>query len=257
MRKFIIGLFSLGVFAVPMFSQGPGHRGPGGPGGFGGFGPGTMGKVVTGAPVSATFTNTFTQTLTDGNVITRTTTSTFARDSQGRTSITETVNHMGPWSSSTGPKTLTFIFDPVAGYAYTLDPEAKTATQRAIHSKPADAAASPRGRGLSRGPANDPNTVVEALAAETIQGLPVTGTRSTHTIPAGTLGNQSPIVEVSTRWYSQELQMVISSSRTDPRTGNSTFVASNISRTEPAASLFQVPAGFTTTQAKAQMRVQH
>ena len=117
--------------------------------------------MVTGAPVSATFTNTFTQTLADGNVITRTDTSTFARDSQGRTSVTETVNHMGPWSSSSGPKTLTFIYDPVAGFAYTLDPTTKTATQRAIHTRPADAST-----GRAEGPAgrpNNPNTVVEDL----------------------------------------------------------------------------------------------
>jgi len=253
MKNLFIGLLSLGVAAAPMFSQGPGgHRGPGGPVGFGGFGPGAMGKVVTGAPVSATFTDTFTQTLTDGNVITRTTTSTFARDNQGRTSTTETVNHMGPWSSSTGPKTLTFIFDPVAGFAYTLDPSTKTATQRPIHTKPAGEA---NARG--RGPSNDPNTSVESLAAENIQGLTATGTKTTRTIPAGTMGNQSPIVEVNTRWYSPELQMVISSSRTDPRTGNNTFQASNISRTEPLAALFQVPADYKITEAKPQMRVQH
>jgi hypothetical protein len=254
MKKLMIGILALGVSAIPGYSQGPGgHRGPGGPGGFGpgGPGPGAMGKVVTGAPVSATFTTTYTQTLADGNVITRTNTSTFARDSQGRTVTTETVNHMGPWSSSTGPKTMTFIFDPVAGFSYTLDATTKTAFQRAIPPKHADAA---NFRG--HGPRNDPNTVVEQLVAENIQGVVANGTKSTRTIPAGTMGNQNPIVEVNTRYFSPELQMVVSSSRTDPRTGTSTFQASNISRNEPPASLFQVPAGYTVTQAKPQMRVQ-
>jgi hypothetical protein len=252
MNKLIIGILALSVSAFPGFSQGPGgHRGPGGPGFGPGVGPGAMGKVVTGVPVSATFTTTFTQTLADGNLITRTNTSTFARDNQGRTVTTETVNHMGPWSSSTGPKTLTFIFDPVAGFAYTLDPTTKTASQRAIHPKPAEA-----GDVKGHGPRNNPNAVVEQLPAETIQGVVANGTKITRTIPAGTMGNQNPIVEVNTRYFSQDLQMVVSSSHSDPRTGNSSFQASNISRNEPPASLFQVPAGYTITQAKPQMRVQ-
>ena len=32
----------------------------------------------------------------------------------------------------------------------------------------------------------------------------MTGTKTTHTIPAGTVGNQSPIVDVNTRYYSPD-----------------------------------------------------
>lgn len=252
MNRLLIGILSLSFGAIPGFAQGRvGYRGPGGPGGFGPGGPGHMGQVVKGAPVSATFTTTFTQTLADGNVITRTNSSTFARDSQGRTVTTETVNHMGPWSSSTGPKTLTFIFDPVAGFAYTLDPATKTATQRPIHTRTAENTELKGHR-----PSNDPNTVVEELNAETMQGVSVTGTRTTRTIPAGAMGNQNPIVEVSTRYVSPELQLTISSSRTDPRMGVTTMQGSNINRAEPPAALFEIPAGYTVTPAKAQMRVQ-
>jgi hypothetical protein len=229
----------------------------GGPGGFGGPLGADARKVVTGAPFSATFTTTFTQTLSDGNVVTRTNSSQFARDSQGRTMTQETVNHMGPWSSSTGPKTMIFINDPVAGQAYTLDPAAKTASQHTIPARTVssnETGNAPGGRNrMAHQP--DANTVVESLGADTIQGLAVTGTKITRTIPAGTIGNQSPIVEVSTRWVSTALQTVIISTHTDPRTGTTTFTATNIIAAEPSPALFKVSSDYTVTAAKPQMRM--
>lgn len=73
------------------------------------------------------------------------------------------------------------------------------------------------------------------------------GTRITRTIPAGTIGNEHDLKIVSEIWYSKDLQMVVMSKHTDPRMGESTFKMTNITRTEPDATLFQVPAGFNTT----------
>jgi len=85
----------------------------------------------------------------------------------------------------------------------------------------------------------------EDLGTQTINGVMATGTRYTHTIPAGQIGNEKPIVAVSERWYSNDLQIVVKSTRNDPRFGTSTYTVTNIQRTEPASALFTVPADYT------------
>ena len=93
------------------FGQGrPGRPGPEGRREFGFH----SGKVVTGEPYSADFSNSSVQTLAGGNTIQRTTTGHVARDSDGRTYSQEVLT--GLWGQS-GSKTVTFISDPVAGYA--------------------------------------------------------------------------------------------------------------------------------------------
>jgi hypothetical protein len=74
------------------------------------------------------------------------------------------------------------------------------------------------------------------------------GTRHTRTIPAGQIGNDKPITIVSEHWYSNDLQMVVMSKRSDPRFGDTTYKLTNIQRQEPAASLFTVPADYTVQQ---------
>jgi hypothetical protein len=85
----------------------------------------------------------------------------------------------------------------------------------------------------------------ESLGTQTIEGVQAEGTRITFTIPAGKIGNERPIVTVNERWYSPELQAVVMSKNLDPRTGDTIYRLTNISRSEPDASLFQVPADYT------------
>jgi hypothetical protein len=85
---------------------------------------------------------------------------------------------------------------------------------------------------------------VEQLGEQTIEGVTAKGTRRTVTIPAGQIGNEQPISIVSETWYSPELKMTVLSKRNDPRMGETEFRLTNIQRGEPAASLFQVPAGY-------------
>ena len=70
---------------------------------------------------------------------------------------------------------------------------------------------------------------------------PAEGIRSTVTIPAGEIGNERPIDIVSERWYSPELQVVLSMRHSDPRFGENHYYLTNIRRGEPPASLFEVP----------------
>jgi hypothetical protein len=71
------------------------------------------------------------------------------------------------------------------------------------------------------------------------------GTRITRTIPAGAIGNEKPIVIVTERWYSNDLQTVVMTKRSDPRMGETTFTLTNIQRSEPDPALFQVPADYS------------
>jgi len=88
------------------------------------------------------------------------------------------------------------------------------------------------------------NATTEDLGSQTMQGVTVTGTRTTRVIPAGQIGNDAPISIVTEVWTSPELKTVVYSKRSDPRMGVQTFQLTNIVRAEPDASLFTVPADF-------------
>ena len=94
------------------------------------------------------------------------------------------------------------------------------------------------------------NEVKEQLGKQMIEGVEAEGTRTTITIPAGEIGNERAIEIVSERWYSPELQLVVMTRHSDPRSGETTYKLTNINRAEPAKSLFEVPAGFTVKEMK-------
>jgi hypothetical protein len=48
--------------------------------------------------------------------------------------------------------------------------------------------------------------------------------------------------------------MVVMTKRSDPRSGDTVFQMTSIARTEPAATLFQVPADYTVAQAAPRVR---
>lgn len=121
----------------------------------------------------------------------------------------------------------------------------------------ATATAIPAG-GLATDPASisavkmkEPGDVkTESLGQQTIDGLSVTGTRTTRTIPAGAIGNDQAIEIVSETWYSPDLQMVIMSKHSDPQIGETTYRLTNIQQGEPPHSLFEVPANYTIREEK-------
>ena len=89
------------------------------------------------------------------------------------------------------------------------------------------------------------NEKKEDLGKQTVEGVEAEGTRTTVTIPAGEIGNERAIEIVSERWYSPELQLVVMTRHSDPRSGETTYKLTNINRTEPAKSLFEVPSDYT------------
>jgi hypothetical protein len=225
-------------------------------------------KTVKGAPYQAEAVTEVVQSLADGNRITRKTTSSVARDGEGRVRRESLLAGLGPLALGDGPK-LVFIHDPVAKTGYVLDLEDKTA--RKLPAPRAEAvSAGPGGPhggpGPHRPPAEwtqkvdgpGPGPVMkfkqrvkelpagkkEDLGSQTIEGVPAKGTRTTHTIPAGQIGNDRAIEIVHERWYSDELQAVVMSRHADPRMGETTYRLTGIQRGEPDASLFQVPDDF-------------
>jgi hypothetical protein len=84
----------------------------------------------------------------------------------------------------------------------------------------------------------------EQLGVQNIEGIDAEGTRTVTTIPADAIGNERPIEIVYERWYSKELQLIVSSRHYDPRFGEQTYRLNNIVRSEPDPSLFELPAGY-------------
>lgn len=243
---------SVAILAGHVLGQGmPGpHPGEMGPGSFaferivGAFG----GKVVTNAPFSAQVNRETVQVLSDGTRVDRKETGSIARDSVGRTRHEMTLPAIGPLAASGQVPHIAFIRDPAVGkdyIMYILNENQKTAM---TFSHPAGA--NEQGRRMMRQEMNageDSNVQTVSLGTKTIDGLTVQGTRRIRTIPVGQIGNDKPIVITRDEWYSPDLQMVISSTRSDPRFGTTTFQLTNINRSEPPQSLFMVPQDYTVT----------
>jgi len=85
----------------------------------------------------------------------------------------------------------------------------------------------------------------EEIGQQVVEGVLATGTRTTTTFPAGTIGNEQPIVVLSEQWFSPDLKVLVLTKHSDPRSGQTIYRLTNIVQTEPARSLFEVPADYT------------
>lgn len=251
-------LLTAGTFRAQEPPPPPGG-GPGGPFaerielmGFEGLNPG---KVVKGAPFSATASSETTQTLQDGTTIHRTTSSALYRDSQGRSRREVTLTGFGPLQASGKTRTMITIGDPVAGAHYMLDPEQKVAhkmtpkngTRGAWANGDAQAFEQKMQKRMAKEEASG-EVQKQSLGTQAINGVNAEGTRITRTIPVGQIGNDKPMQIVFERWYSPDLQIVVKSTRSDPRFGTTTYTLTNVQRAEPAAALFTVPADYTVKE---------
>ena len=209
------------------------------------------------------------QTLADGTRIAQTSTGTTARDSQGRTRQDMALPAIGNLSAENAPH-LVFIIDPVAQVSYTLNLTDKTAQKVSIPPAPGAPGQMTNKMFVTRfagpsGPDGPPppptiaigmtklggeehvNVNTEDLGSQTMEGVTVTGVRTTRTIPAGEIGNDRPISIVNEVWTSPDLKTIVYSKHSDPRMGEQTFKLTNIVRAEPDASFFTVPADFKVT----------
>ena len=242
----------LGAGAAQAQRRGPGADGPppfGGPMELMGFEGVHPGQVVKGAPFSGTMASETTETLQDGTIIHRTSQGTVSRDSLGRSRKEMTVSGFGPLATSGGKHTMVAISDPVAGAHYMLDADNKVAHKMAFHQHGAPSAEEAQAfeqKQAARKQQEEASGALktESLGTQMVNGVSAEGTRTTRTIAAGQIGNDKPIQIVSERWYSPDLQIVVKSTRNDPRSGTTTYSVTNIQKTEPAATLFTVPADY-------------
>jgi hypothetical protein len=211
------------------------------------------GKVVTGAPFSGVAVTESTQTLGDGNHITHKTQANVFRDSQGRVRKEVTLSGFGPMAASGGAKSFVVISDPVAKANFVLHPDTKVAEQmddsrREMKWMAKGGAFQEKIQARQEAEIAAGNLKKEDLGTQVIGGVSTQGTRLTRTIPAGQIGNEKPILIVHETWFSNDLQMVVMSKRSNPWGGDTTYTLTNIQRTEPAAALFTVPSDFTVKQ---------
>jgi hypothetical protein len=231
------------------------------------------GRPVTGAPYSADEKTESVQTLADGTHITNTTATRVYRDSQGRTRREVSLPILMGDSQT---HTMITISDPVSGVSYSLDPENKIAHQMPAMAMAAEAkmkaeahmkeainlrtsdqvtgTAIRTGGAEGGGPVTSEVRIVrsgnfapgkhEDLGTNVFEGISAKGSRETNTIEAGQMGNDRPITITSERWYSPDLQIEVKSVHSDPRTGETTHTVTNINRTEPDPTLFQVPSDY-------------
>jgi hypothetical protein len=240
-------------------------------------------EVVKDEPYQAQAVTEMKQTLADGSHIVQTTTATVARDSDGRTMRAQKLSTMGPWKDSSpgNSQTLTTIFDPVAQEQINYTSDSKIAhvfpmpsmlPGNVVRAEGGIAVSAPnsvgvadkgfivsgngslgpvmQGFALQAGPAspqlsNGVQPKTESLGTKTMEGVQVTGTRNTSTIPAGTIGNDRDLNIIRETWYSPELKLVIQSTQSDPRFGETTYTLKNIQQGSQDVTLFQVPANYT------------
>jgi hypothetical protein len=175
--------------------------------------------AVKNAPYQATATTEVKQTLLDGNEIFRKTLAKMARDSQGRVRLEQVEPEMNR---------MILVEDPEARTGFSYSPG--TGRLQMYGTKKTGAVRMPTAQGTPMG-----KSVLDGIAVE--------GTRLITVIPAGQIGNAKPIEIVDESWYSPELQLIMKSQHSDPRSGVVTYRLSAVERKEPDPKLFAVPDG--------------
>jgi len=192
-------------------------------------------------PYTAEYKATSTRPLADGNTITHEHTEVVAVDSQGRrmTQITTTRAKDQVAIVSTN------VFDPIARTDTRWSSLNKKATVMmmgaghgcATESRP-NAPSAPRSR---------PTIERENLGTASIQGVEARGTRTTSTIAAGEVGNDTPLVTTTEKWTAVAVGLkglMVREITDDARSGKYAKELTSISQEEPDPALFRPPADY-------------
>jgi hypothetical protein len=202
---------------------------------------GQSGPVVN-KPFSATEVRHTQQVLADGTHVDHNDTSVFYRDDRGR--------------MRTGNDTVALIYDPVGGFTYSLNVKEKTYKKTPVRSgdqnysiavaknRTSTSSWSGNSHATPRARTQGSTTLTEDLPQQFIDGVRAKGSRVTVTIPAGTFGNDRDVKVVNERWYSDDLQVLLRSSNSDPRFGVTTYEVTDMLQGPPDPSLFVMPADY-------------
>ena len=82
------------------------------------------------------------------------------------------------------------------------------------------------------------------LGTQVIMGIEAHGRRTVTTTPAGSIGNDKPLVRTSEAWIAAGLSIPLRQITTDPRTGLETREVISLDLAEPPLSTFQPPEGY-------------
>jgi hypothetical protein len=201
--------------------------------------------TVRGVPFSAEGVVTLKLVLYDGTRIERTVPARYYRDSEGRVRREQTIMGLSQISPANDALAAVTIIDPVAGFIYTLIGTRQEAQRMKIPARfeilremfsETSSAVSQREAGIGKARQN--------LGARDFDGVQAAGQRMTTTIPAGVMGNDRPIEVVDEVWTAQDLRLQVLATHHDPRTGDVETRFTKITRTEPPADLFKIPAGY-------------
>ena len=212
---------------------------------------------------TAEFKTTRVQVLANGTTIRGESTTSQARDGEGRT-----YSSLTPAPFRSGPAIQTFhVSDPVAGTETRWDSRGKKATVYQLPPKDqqhgcwraddggggwnypqtpgegtTEKASDTSQPAAERSPG--PHRTHEDLGMDTIQGLEIHGERTTITTPKGEFGNDQPLVSTMEVWWSDEYRLQVRQIREDPRQGKTTRELVSFTPGEPDPALFQPPQGY-------------
>jgi hypothetical protein len=188
---------------------------------------------IANAPFTAKVLVTWNRPLVGGGTLSRKYYTRVARDSQGRVRR-ETREFISADSNAEPPLRTFTIFDPVSSTRTTCTTATLSCStgpfQASINLTPDGGTLSGAGSNVTR----------ENLGQQTLDNLPVMGTRETAT----SQDNTRVALAHTDVWYSQDLKMDLSVDRSDPQLGEVTLKVAELARGEPDASWFTVPSNY-------------
>jgi hypothetical protein len=207
---------------------------------------------VMNQPFSGIWNNEMVQTLADGTKVSRHGHHLIARDLQGRVRVEQRISKAAEGKPEIK---LVFVSDPQAHTLTTWavgSPGPHTASVIKVPSEPrvktaavkecADCAVKVSSR-------PEPVITTTDLGTQMIGTVPAAGKLITTIVPPGRSGNDKPITKTHEIWTSDELKLVVKQHWTDPREGERSVEIDHLSRKEPDAELFRVPAGYQVKSA--------
>lgn len=210
----------------------------------------TTEPIVRGRPFSADGTVTLKLILFDGTRIERVVPARYYRDSEGRMRREQTIMGLSPLDPGKDAQAVVTIMDPVGGFLYTIVGDKREAQRMSIPLTVMRSLQEPLDQLRAQLPARESvvpqgfATKEEALGTRQVNGVQAVGRRITTTIPAGLVGNDRPIEVTDEAWTADELKLQILVRHHDPRTGDVETQFTKISRAEPSADLFRIPADY-------------
>jgi hypothetical protein len=207
---------------------------------------------VVGEPYSAVQVHGTVRTLADGSTVSHHGHHFVARDAEGRVHVEV---RMAEGQNGEPDTVMVFVMDPavhtittwLSGAPNHPPNNTKVATVFKIPAAENRAAAPRPAPSESSRP--QPIITTEELGTQQIQGLEVSGKRTTTIVPVGRSGNSAPITKTHEIWTSADLQLVVKQEWNDPRSGKRTVELEKLSRTAPDPALFRAPSGYVVKDA--------